>query len=212
MSLLKSLNFGPTAKLYIWKLEETLTELRSRVILHKSDLERYSKISHPEKQGEFLALRCCLREHFGTNPEVFYHQTGKPYLDRSEKISFSHTHGYSAALISEELEVGLDLELYRPGIKKVARKYMRADEIKSLDDTSEVEHLLYYWGAKEVMVKITGNRRLDFKKQLRVRPFSYKDFQNSSGGIYDAEHPIPVRIFFCKIDALYISLGWEWSW
>ena len=139
-------------------------------------------------------------------------ENGKPFLDQQEKISFSHTRGYSSIIISRSLEVGLDLELYRPGIRKVARKYMRDEESKTLEDETDVEHLLAYWGAKEVMVKITGNRRLDFRRELRVSPFTYRPFQRINGFIYRDGEEKRVRIYTQEVGDLYVTLGWEVTW
>lgn len=212
MPLLKTLNFDPLARVYLWRIEESVEELRNSVMLHPSDLKKYKTLNHRDKQAEFLALRSCLALHFEKNPEVFYKNTGKPYLKSPEKISFSHTRGYAAVIISQQLEVGLDLELYRPGIRQVARKYMREEEKLSIRDTTDVEHLLSYWGAKEAMVKITGNRRLDFMKQLRVKPFSYRDLQMTDGAIYRNGHHKPVRFIFRRFGEVYITMGWEWNW
>ena len=212
MPLLKILNFEPLAQVYIWKLEETAGQLLDGIELHDSDREKYNILHHHEKRREFLGLRHCLKLHFGENPPVFYQESGKPFLEKNLKVSFSHTKGYSAVIISDQQEVGLDLELYRPGIRKVARKYMREDETKTLRTESEVEHLLTYWGAKEVMVKITGNRRLDFRKELRVEPFSYQPFQKISGSIFKDGQERPVRIFSQEVGELYVTLGWEMDW
>ncbi len=212
MPLLKTLNFDPIATVYLWQIEESVDELLQSVVLHPSDQKRFDSLNHIDKQREFLALRSCLAQHFGENPEVLYYDSGKPYLATEEKLSFSHTKGYSAVIISRDLEVGLDLELFRPGIRKVARKYMREEEKHTILEGSDVEHLLYYWGAKEVMVKITGDRRLDFKKQLRVKPYSHREFQTSDGAVYYSDHHKPVRFIFRHVGELYITLGWEWNW
>ena len=212
MPLLKTLNYDPIARVYLWKIDETLEELQDAVTLHPSDQKKYDSLNHLEKQREFLALRSCLSEHFGENPEVHYYATGKPYLKSPEKISFSHTWGYAAAIVSQELEVGLDLELYRPGIQKVARKYMRVEESNTLKDDSSVEHLLSYWGAKEAMIKITGNRRLDFRKQLRVAPYFYSDYMMTEGAVFYDDHHKPMRFVFEQVGEVFICMGWEWNW
>ncbi len=212
MALLKILNFDPVARVYIWKLEESEDQLLKNIELHPSDRQKFEQLNHPQKRREFLGLRHCLREHFGQNPPVFYLKNGKPYLDREEKISFSHTLGYSSVIISKQQEVGIDLELYRPEIRNIARKYMREEESVSIRNETDVEHLLTYWGAKEVMVKIIGDRRLDFRKELRVSPFAYQPWQKISGRIYKGGEEKPVRIFCQKVGELFVTLGWEMSW
>lgn len=208
MALLKTLNFGPVARVYLWRIEESAEELAGTIKLQVAERERLKAIHHPAKKAEFLALRSCLKLAYGTNPPVSYYKNGKPYLENGHYISFSHTTGYAAVAISEQHPVGVDLEFYRPGIKKVARKYMRPEESEVLQIETEVEQLLLYWGAKESMIKIIGDRRMDFKQQLRVRPFHYRAFQSTDGMIYQQGDTVPVNLIFRKVEEVYLTLGW----
>lgn len=209
MPLLKTLQIGTVATIILWKIEEQEEQMLDEIILHGSDKKKYGSIRNPVKKREFLALRCCLKKYFGENPEVRYQESGKPFLQNGKFISFSHTHGYAGMIISEKLPVGIDLESHRKGVLRIARKFMREEEQYSVRDETKVEQVIHYWGAKEVMVKITGNRRLNFKKELKVAPFVHTAFSETTGLIRTKDYTKRVKLYFKTIDNLHLSFGWE---
>ncbi len=209
MPLFARKEIDSTAVLLLWKITEEESELLSLITLHTSDKERFKRFTHQNKRKEFLALRCCLSEYFGQNPEVFYTIDGKPYLSNNHFISFSHSRQYAGVMVSKAAEVGLDLELHREGILRIAHKFMRPEEDATVIEENRIAHTTYYWGAKEVMVKITGNRKLNFLKELAVKPFTYSSYQKSTGLINTKTYCKEVCLFFEKQEDLYITYGWE---
>ncbi len=197
------------ASLILWEINEKEDDLLSQITLHPSDSERFKRFTHENKRKEFLALRCCLSEYFGENPEVFYTEDGKPYLKNDHFVSFSHSRQYAGIIVSKSVEVGLDLELYREGILRIAHKFMRPEEDASLAEETKIEHITYYWGAKEVMVKITGDRKHNFLTELSVKPFDYSNCVQSTGFISAKNYRKQVCLFFEKKDDLFITYGWE---
>ncbi len=211
MPLLVKKEIDTTAVLILWKITEKEDELKQQITLHQSDSERFKRFTHENKRKEFLALRCCLNKYFGQNPEVFYTADGKPYLKNGHYISFSHSRHYAGIMVSKTAEVGIDLELYREGILRIAHKFMRPEEDSSLQENTKIEHTTYYWGAKEVMVKITGDRKHNFLKELLVKPFDYAENTISTGFINAKEYSKEVCLHFEKMGELFITYGWEKS-
>lgn len=209
MPLINRKNVGPQCEVIIWKIEESVDELLDKVAMHDSDFAKFRRLNNEEKQREFLALRCCLADKFGTNPPVFYTKNGKPYLDKTSHISFSHTRGYAGMIISNERRVGIDLEMYRDSFRRIAPKFISDGERKTIQEETETEQLIHYWGAKEVMVKITGNRRHNFKQHLRVAPFIYRPVARGGGMVVTDEAHLPVQFVFDRIDNLHLTYGWE---
>lgn len=209
MPLYQRFNISESSSIIIWKIEETEDELMLGIEMHASDKERFQQFTNPKKRNEFLALRQCLVEYFGQNPEVHYNKDGKPFLKNGYHISFSHTDGYAGMIVCDKNPVGIDLELFRERIKRIAHKFLREEEKNSINDTSEVGHLTLYWGAKEVMVKITGNRRLNFINELSVEPFPYQANCETSGSIITTDYHKKIRLFFKSIEDLHITYGWE---
>ena len=92
--------------------------------------------------------------------------------DGSFSISISHTKGYVAVLLGEpKKEVGIDIEYYSGRVRKVAHKFMRADEQESLFRGTETWSLLLHWSAKETMFKCMNAFDVDFREHLHVMPF-----------------------------------------
>ncbi len=198
-------------QLLVWKIDEPLAWFEQHVQWHQSDKKKYEGLKHVEKKREFLALRCCLKEHFGQNPEVLYQPNGKPYLHNKYRtlLSFTHTKGFAAAAFSRHLPVGIDLEHHRPAIRKLENRILRPEEQKVLCDESRIEHLLFYWGAKECIIKITGDKSLDAKENLRIAPFTYRENTFSHGLLVHKGTHIRYSIYFRKLDQLYLTFGWE---
>lgn len=193
----------------IWHIDESEEELREKIVLHPSDQKKLETLTHPAKIKEFLALRCCLSYHFGTNPEVWYTDKGKPYLQDLGFISFSHTQGYAGIIHSDTLEVGMDLEVHRKSIQRIAPKFLRREEARTIDPLHRTGHIIYYWGAKETLLKIEGNRQLNFKQQLRIHPFLYRDQQSTVGRLWNDSGSRNFRLYFEKSGPLYLTYGWK---
>lgn len=202
----KSTSFNAT--IILWKIDESEEELKKGIILSDDETFKLDKITHPHKRKEFLALRCCLKEFYGQNPEVHYHDTGKPYLVNGDYVSFSHTKNFAGIIQSTSANIGLDLELKRERILRIAHKFMSDIEEKSIDEKTRIEHLTYYWGAKEVLVKITGNRHLNFIQQLHIKPFKYKENTKTTGKVVEQHLVRESEIHFEKMDELYLTYGY----
>lgn len=209
MPLYQRFNISQSTSIIIWKIEEAEEELIKGIQMHASDAERFRRFTNPKKRNEFLALRQCLIEYFGNNPAVFYNENGKPFLKNGHHISFSHTDGYAGIIVCSKNPVGIDLEYFRDRIKRIAHKFLREEEKKSIQNKTEVEHLTLYWGAKEVMVKITGNRRLNFINELAVQPFPYQANCETSGTIITDDYHKNISLFFKSIEDLHLTYGWE---
>lgn len=209
MPLYQRINISENSSIIIWKIEEDEQQLLSGIQIHPSDQSRLEKFTNPKKRNEFLALRQCLKVYFNHNPEVLYTLDGKPYIENGHYISFSHTDGFAAAIICENNKVGIDLELFRDRILRIAHKFLRPEEKESIQESTEVGHTTLYWGAKEVMVKITGNRKLNFINELFVKPFPFDNNTETSGKIITRDYHKNVKLYFKCIEGLHITYGWE---
>lgn len=191
----------------VWEITETIEELRNGITLHPSDKEKLVNINHPSKIKEFLALRQCLKMAFGENPEIFYTENGKPFTKKKDEfVSFSHTDGFATIIIGDK-NVGIDIEIPKPQIIRIAPKFMRAPETKSLSKKHQVPHLLQYWGVKEVIVKIEGDKKLDFKKEIHVTPFKFREKQNTTASLIRNEQIKKYDLYFEHHAPVYITYG-----
>ena len=107
--------------------------------------------------------------------EILKDKFGKPFIqDSDHHISFSHSHGMSAAVASKS-RVGVDIQLIVPKITRIRHKYVNVNEdvfIDEAESTFELEMFHVIWGIKESMYKAYGIRGLDFKKNMDVRNIS----------------------------------------
>ena len=160
----------------VWKVDETVEQLRSMFHHFSIYEEAFSRFSSEKRQQEWLAIRVLLKELCGEEKEIMYHPSGKPYLkDGSACISFSHTHGYVAVALHPFAEVGVDIEQYGTRVQRVASRFIREDERVSVEAEDEVYVLLLHWSAKETMFKLMEEEAVDFIEHLRIVRFQPKE-------------------------------------
>lgn len=193
----------------IWKVDETVEQLRS--MFHQFSIyeEAFSRFTSEKRKQEWLAVRVLLKELCGEEKKITYLSSGKPYLeDGSKFISFSHTHGYVAVALHPSVEVGIDIEQYGTRVKKVASRFIREDEKVSVEAGDEVYALLLHWSAKETLFKLMNIEAVDFIEHLHILPFlpkesgmleanEYRSGQNHKFQIYYETHPDYVLTFAC---------------
>lgn len=156
----------------IWKIEETEEALRNA-------LGRKIMVPHsnPGKKIEYLAVRILSKKMNIDPANIAYEVTGKPYLlDQSHSISISHTKGYVAVVLSQEENIGTDIEIRSDRIKSIRSRYMHPAEevrISSLKGEEETCALLLHWSAKEALFKAIPDTDVHFKDELRIENFAF---------------------------------------
>lgn len=180
MALLLQENILPEGQLGLWRIEESEEWFRDRLELSRSEHQQLERL-RGRRRAEWLAARQLVHQMSGRRRRGAFlkDQFGKPQLENSPyHISISHSHGMAAAIASPFL-VGIDVQLLVPKLARLARKYMRPEEMECLaPGTGRLPHLHVFWGAKEALYKAYGRRALDFCQHIKVRPFRYQ----SGGG------------------------------
>ena len=157
----------------VWKIEETIDELRNLFKHFELYEEGLSRFTSEKRKLEWLAVRALLKELlYGEEKEIAYHPSGRPYLvDGSGGISFSHTKGYVAVAYSPYEDVAIDIEHYSDRVRKVAHKFIRPDEQPSIQRAEdELTGLLLHWCAKETLYKLIDTPGIDFLKDFLIFP------------------------------------------
>lgn len=184
MPLLLNREVSPRQTLGIWELSEPPAELMA--LLGNDRLaEGYDGINHEWRQRQWLASRVLLKAITKSiDTPVKYDSFNKPYLPHSHyKISISHSHNLVAVIVDDREETGIDIELVKPRIERLAEKFMSDEETRALDRTNLVESLYVHWCAKEALYKLYGKKELIFKEHLFVGPFEYRGKGVISGSI-----------------------------
>ncbi|MFV0417255.1 MAG: 4'-phosphopantetheinyl transferase family protein [Dysgonomonas sp.] len=154
----------------IWKIEESRDKLLS-LLSHHEWIQNIHTIKSESRVLEILSARILIKKLTGEEKEVYYNDSGKPFLvDQSYHISVSHTKNYVAVAINEEKHIGLDIEYISEKIKRVRSRVIASTEY--IDKENELIHLLLHWSAKEAMFKFLDVEGVDFLNNLFVSSFT----------------------------------------
>jgi phosphopantetheinyl transferase len=172
-------------RLGIWSIEE-----QEAFFLRKVPLQR--EVSHPQKRLQHLAGRYLLQYLFPGFPYelIKIADTRKPYLsNEAYHFSISHCGNYAAALVSKSNRVGIDIEIVRPVIENIKRKFLSEGEMSILREGESllhhsiqagtitgpnIESLTICWSAKEAMFKWFGEGGVDFRQHMLINAVARK--------------------------------------
>lgn len=168
----------PEGELGLWTIAEPEVFFLEQLLLSKRE-EEYIAEMKGHRRLEWLAGRWLLHKMSGRMERgaCIKDEFGKPHLEGSlYEISISHSRELVAVMAAPR-SVGVDIQKLVGKIERLAHKYMRPEELASLEEASRLEHLHVYWGAKECLYKAYGRRQLDFRAHIHIDPFAY-DLQN----------------------------------
>ncbi|SKB76443.1 4'-phosphopantetheinyl transferase family protein [Daejeonella lutea] len=168
----------------IWKIEESADELLAQLQLKEHEFSYLETLISGKRNLHWLSTRVLLRTMMNTDEYIDCQvdSSGKPYLTNfPHHISLSHSYDYAAVMISKHKAVGIDIELIKDKIERIAHKFMNREELSFIDQ-DRIEHLYVCWCAKEAIYKLHGKKNISFLDHIRISPFSYEgagSFQTS---------------------------------
>lgn len=177
MPLYKTINFNSSTQILIWKISESYEQLFEEVKLNEKSLIRLNGMKSQLHQRAFLSVRKLLQEANYSDFDLYYDKFGKPFLNDDKHISITHSHEFSGIIISDQT-VGIDIEMQREKILKIADKFVNTTELlrlKSLNSQDYIKKLTVKWGAKEAVFKIRNEPGISFKDHIQVNSFEIKD-------------------------------------
>ena len=175
MPLYKTLNPNPQTTVKIWKITESYDALLEPLDLKPNSLARVLGMKSEWHQRGFLSVRHILRDLGYTDQDLFYDDYGKPHLKDGKCISISHSFLYSGVIVSD-LEVGIDIEMQRDKIARIATKFINY-EFNYLKKESDkyINELTIIWCIKESLYKLFATPGMVFKDHFLVIPFMDED-------------------------------------
>ena len=178
------------AEIAVWQVTETEDELRNLVSVPTDELEEISLYRNESHRKQKLAVRALLNEMFEEKMYLNHHDNGKPYLENSvTNISITHTENYVAVIISDDDELGIDIESLDRDFSAVEQKALSEDEIDDLEKEKRNEQLAIYWCAKEAIFKRMSQNRVVFAEQIEVEKFNLrKEGELEATFIHKDEH------------------------
>lgn len=186
MPLFKTINVNSATQILVWKITESFDELRSQVTLKPKTEARLNGMKSEMHQRAFLSVRMLIQEMGFTDKNLHYDEFGKPYLDCHNYISITHSHHFASVIISEET-VGIDMELQREKIGRIADKFVdyEFDYLKPEPLDEYIKKLTVIWGAKEAIFKIRNEKGISFKDHIQVDAFSLNETQTQASLHFD---------------------------
>jgi phosphopantetheinyl transferase len=162
-------NINETTHFAIWSIEEPLSYF-------EEEMHLLVDIQNEERKIQHLAVRWLLAlmmpEIDVANIKVA--DNGKPYIPGAGfHFSLSHCKGFAACAISEKSPIGIDIEILHDRIAKVAHKFLEEEEKKLVAEVpvaNQLNHLGFYWAAKEAMYKQYEKNGIDFSKHFIIHP------------------------------------------
>jgi len=171
MPLHKSFTLNDGTRILIWKITESLESLFNHIQLKKESYLRLESMKSEKHQKAFLSVRKLLQKVGYSDFELYYTNNGKPHLIDNKYISITHSFDFSAIIISDN-PVGIDIELCRDKIIKVANKFINKESsFLDPENTNYKEKLTIIWSAKEAMYKLLSQPAISFKEHLEIDPF-----------------------------------------
>ena len=144
-------------KIALMKVDDVSQDIPQNTVKESST----SKNRLREKAGVSL-----LFESYHPNLKLEYNSNGKPFVTpKTFAISISHNQEWIGLAWSTLALLGLDIERINPRIEKVSDRFLHGEElnfIKTLRDKTAV------WCIKECLIKLTDNKKLNLKNELRV--------------------------------------------
>ena len=133
----------------VWQVTETEEELKALSSVPSDEMEEISYIRSESLRRQKLAVRALLDEMFEDKVYLSHHDNGKPYIENCvTNISITHTEKYVAVILTDNEDVGIDIESLARDFSSVEKKALSEDEIDDLEE-DEKRHgqLAIYWCA-----------------------------------------------------------------
>ena len=197
MPLHNTILHNSTTKVFIWKIEESLYELRTTIDLNEYSKKRIDNMKSESHIKGFLAVRKLLEVAGITDYDLFYTKDGKPHLKDGRIITISHSFDFSAIAISKS-EIGIDIEKNRDKIQRISSKFI-GSENNYLCKEKLTEQLTVIWGAKESLFKIHPDGGLLFIEHLPIEKFKLNE-KETTGHILKDNIKKMYKIYFDIFD------------
>lgn len=177
MGLAYHKQINPDIRISLWKIEESTEELLAHLQLNGSEKAYLRRIDKGKRTAHWLGTRVLLRKMLQTDGYIDCpsDENGKPYLSNfPQKISLTHSFDYAGVMLSENGEVGIDLERVSDKITRIAGRFLKSRELEFISEADPILQLYACWCAKEAVYKLQGRKGVSFRDHLLIEPFSYQ--------------------------------------
>lgn len=188
MPLYNTLTVNPSIKAYLWQVTESESELSEGISLTSHCQSRMDGMKSELHRRAFLSIRHLMAEAGYVDTDLFYDDSGKPHLKDGNKISITHSNHFTGIIVSSDVEVGIDIEMQREKILRIAHKFTPIEEYSTIANRDAlIRKLTIVWGAKEALYKIYAEPGLSFMHHIDVKDFSFEDDCTTAGILYKGD-------------------------
>jgi 4'-phosphopantetheinyl transferase len=166
----------PDDEVHVWRVRLTCQALRVEELtrfLAEDERDRAKRFHFDRDRNRFIiahsALRIILGKYLNSDPARIrfnYSAYGKPELAEEFQASgiefnLSHSHDLALIAVTRHRQIGIDLELIRPGFanEKIAEHFFSPQEVHSLralERDKQDEAFFNCWTRKEAYIKARG--------------------------------------------------------
>jgi 4'-phosphopantetheinyl transferase len=176
MPFYKKISLPKDTTIFLWKIDEEISELKELLVLSEYSLNRLAKMKSSKHIKGFLAIRKLLKSINYSDVDLFYDAFGKPFLKDNKHISISHSHEFACIIISNN-PVGIDIELKNEKILKNVGLLFNEDFILNFKGSKNDEMSLttFGWAIKEAIFKLIPENGVSFKDNISIEPFQLNE-------------------------------------
>jgi len=151
----------------VWHTTEDLEQLRQTITLDNYT-KNTLKTCKVHRCRELIGTRHLLNVLLGESVTITKGDNGRPMIVEYPdlNISLSHSGDYSAVMLSRvHSRIGIDIQIHRESISKIAPKFMSMEEVQS----TSVSQQHFYWGIKESVFKAWSKGGVhQLKQQIKI--------------------------------------------
>jgi 4'-phosphopantetheinyl transferase len=188
MPLYKTIQPSQTVTVYIWKIEESEDELSQGIQLTTHCQDRIDGMKSEMHRRGFLSIRHLMAKAGYEDKDLYYDKAGKPHLKDGRHISITHSHQFTGIIVSDTIEVGIDIEMQRPKIKRIAHKFTQIEAYGHIKSTNDlIRKFTIVWGCKESLYKIYAIEGLSFLQHIYIEDFDFSDIKIRGQVIFEGD-------------------------
>lgn len=175
MPLYKTFTPNSQTTFKIWKITESFNDLMQGLVLKPESAERVLSMKSQWHQRGFLCARHILKDLGYSDLDLYYDENGKPHLKDGKCISITHSFLFVGVIVSDA-EVGIDIEMQRDKIARIAPKFIDYEfNYLKKDSENYINELTIIWCIKESLYKLFATPGMVFKDHFLVIPFMIED-------------------------------------
>jgi 4'-phosphopantetheinyl transferase EntD len=177
MPLYKTFTPNSQTTVKIWKITESFDDLMAGLVLKQESSDRVLSMKSEWHQRGFLCARHLLLDLGYTDLDLYYDNNGKPHLKDGKCISITHSFLFVGVIVSDA-EVGIDIEMQRDKIARIAPKFIDYEfNYLKKDSENYINELTIIWCIKESLYKLFATPGMVFKDHFLVIPFMIQDHE-----------------------------------